>query len=98
MQEDGATLRVHLQRAATSRRVDERLFNTCPRGVEELWKAYSIIGRSRGAGMGPAHISQQEIGWFQRNYGVRFTPWELDTLIEIDAVFLSKIVKKKGKK
>ncbi|HEY0589670.1 MAG TPA: hypothetical protein VGD52_26320 [Pseudoduganella sp.] len=90
MEKDGATLRVHLQRhAATGRRPDERLFNTCPPGGEEIWRAYCQIGRSRPAGMGPAAISQSEIGWWQQNYGVRLSPWELDTLIEIDAAFMA---------
>jgi hypothetical protein len=96
LQEDGAQTRTHLQRAAEAGKVDPRLFNECPAGGLELWKAYAQIGRSRPAGFGAAPISQQEIEAWQRNYGVRLTPWELDTLIEIDNAFMGVLKKKKG--
>jgi hypothetical protein len=61
-----------------------------------VWEAFCQIGRSRPAGMGAAAISQAEIRHWQDNYGVRLTPWELDTLIEIDAAFMAVAGKKKG--
>ena len=41
-------------------------------------------------------ISLQEIEAWQRLYGVRLTAWELDTIIELDAIFVGRASKKKG--
>lgn len=96
MQGDGATLRVHLQRAAEVGKVDDRLFNECPRPLLPLWTAYQQIARSRPVGMGVSGISLQEVESWQRLYGVQFTPWELDTIIELDAAFIRRIAARKG--
>jgi hypothetical protein len=96
-QGDGATLRTHLQRAAETGRVDERLFNSCPKGAESLWSAFGQIGRSRPSGFGVAPISLVEIESWQRLFGVTLTPWEIDTIIEVDAVFVGRAAASKGK-
>jgi hypothetical protein len=96
LQGDGASLRTHLQRAAETGRIDERLFNECPRDGLSLWTAYVQIARSRPAGFGASGISLQEIEAWQRLYDVRLTAWELDTIIELDAAFLRRASKKKG--
>lgn len=54
------------------------------------------VGRSRQGGFGVTALSLQEIEAWQRLYGVRLTPWELDTIIELDAVFVRRASKKKG--
>jgi hypothetical protein len=82
-----------LQRAAEAGKVDERLFNECPRQGLALWSAYAQIGRSRGGGFGAAAVSFQEIEAWQRLTGVTLTAWELDTIIEIDAAFLRRLKK-----
>lgn len=96
LQGDGASLRTHLQRAAETGRIDDRLFNECPRECLPVWTAYVQIARSRAAGFGATGISLQEIEAWQRLYGVRLTAWELDTIIELDAVFMKRASKKKG--
>ena len=96
LQGDGASLRTHLQRAAGTGRIDDRLFNECPKQCLPLWTAFTQIGRSRPSGFGASAISLQEIEAWQRLYGVRLTAWELDTIIELDAVFVQRASKKKG--
>ena len=54
------------------------------------------VGRSRPSGFGASALSLQEIESWQRLYDVRLTPWELDTIIELDAVFVQRAGKKKG--
>lgn len=98
MQGDGASLRTHLQRAAETGRIDDRLYNLCPKGGESLWSAYGQIGRSRPSGFGGiSAVSLSEIESWQRLYGVTLTPWEIDTIIEIDDVFVRRS-SKGGKK
>lgn len=45
---------------------------------------FDQLGRPGGSGF--KYISQQEIAAYCANYGVRFTPWELDTLRALDNV------------
>lgn len=96
LQGDGASLRTHLQRAAGTGRIDDRLFNECPKEVRAIWETFTQIGRSRPSGFGVSAVSLQEIESWQRLYGVRLTAWELDTIIELDAVFVQRASKKKG--
>lgn len=96
LQGDGASLRTHLQRAAGTGRVDDRLFNECPKEGLAVWTAFTQVGRSRPSGLGASSISLQEIEAWQRLYGVRLTAWELDTIIELDSVFVRRASKKKG--
>ena len=95
MQGDGATLRTHLQRLAeTTGRVDEKLLHQCPPEGLPIYQAFIQMGRSRVSGFGPSAISFHEIEAWQRLYGVRLTAWELDTIIELDSVFLRSASKK----
>ena len=96
LQGDGASLRTHLQRAAGTGRIDGRLFNECPKEGLAVWTAFTQVGRSRPSGFGASSISLQEIEAWQRLYGVRLTAWELDTIIELDSVFVRRASKKKG--
>ena len=96
LQGDGHPLRAHLQRVAETGREDTRLFNECPREVLPLWVAYTQIGRCRSGGLGAGAISLQEVESWQRLTGVTLTPWELDAIIELDAVFMRRLTKKKG--
>ena len=76
--------------------MDERLFNECPRLGVTLWGVFAQLGRSRPTGFGPSALSFQEIESWQRLYNVRLTAWELDTIIELDSVFMRGAASKKG--
>lgn len=96
LQGDGASLRTHLQRAAGTGRIDDRLFNECPKEGLSVWLTFVQVGRSRPAGFGASAVSLQEVEAWQRLFGVRLTAWELETIIELDAVFVGRAHKKKG--
>lgn len=86
-----------MQRAAGTGRVDERLFNVCPKGAESVWSAFGQIGRSRPSGFGVSPVSLVEIEAWQRLFGVTLTPWEIETIIEVDAVFVVRASSKEKK-
>lgn len=89
-QPDGATLREHLMAAMRqSGRADSRLLQRIPAAGKPLWHAFSQLNRSRSGGFsGPSAISPQDtLAWCQL-HGIRFTPWELDTLSDMDAALL----------
>jgi hypothetical protein len=97
-QEDGSTLRQHLQRlAANTGRADERLFIECPAGCKAIWSVFAHLGRTRPRGMGASGIAFAEIEAWQRLTGVQLSPWELDALTEIDARVLAQAGKKGSK-
>lgn len=81
-QGDGATLRDHLlaAAAATGRR-DPLLEHRLPAAAGELWNAFAALATSRPGGAG---IPASEIVAWQALHGVRFTPWEVDTLEALD--------------
>lgn len=84
---DGATLRTHLQRLAQNTgRVDERLLIEVPRSVEQLWEVFMSWALQRRSGMSLHSLTFTDIDAWCRLYGVCLTPWELDTLLELDAV------------
>jgi hypothetical protein len=86
---DGATLRTHLQRLARNTgRVDERLLVEVPRPVEQLWDLFMSWAVQRRSGMSLHPLTFTDIEAWCRLYGVRLTPWELDTLLELDAATL----------
>lgn len=97
VQSDGATLRVHLQRLAKSTgRVDERLLTTVPRGGEALWDAWHQMAESRRSGIGAHALTLTDIQawcWLSR---VRLTPWETDTLIDMDAAALDALARNRA--
>lgn len=41
--------------------------------------------------MGPSPISQAEMLAWQQNYRVALTPWELDTLFDMDRAVLAEL-------
>lgn len=99
-QGDGASLRTHLQRACinTGRAdplLDEQSIAPCVRAV---WDAYLNLSATRRTGMGLAPLALTDIDAWQRLTGVRLTPWELDTLIQLDAACLAVLAKQQGQK
>lgn len=88
-------LRTHLQRLAQATgRVDERLEKPLPRHGEALWRAFVQLGNQRQSGMAANPISLSDVEAWCRLQGVMFTPWELDTLLLMDAAGLSEVNKK----
>lgn len=85
-QADGSTLREHLLAAmAQGAAPDARLSATVPAGGQALWDAFCSMSSGRQAGLGGAGpIPPSEVLAWQQLQGVRFTPWELDTLRAMD--------------
>lgn len=91
-------MRQHLQQLANSTgRVDERLLQFCPRGCEAIWAAFAQLGRTRPRGFSAGGIQYAEIEAWQRLTGVALSPWELETLTEIDSKVLSQAAQKDRK-
>lgn len=86
---DGASLRTHLQRLARNTgRVDERLLVEVPPSVEQLWEVFMAWAVQRRSGMSMHPLTFTDIESWCRLYGVCLNPWELDTLLELDAATL----------
>jgi hypothetical protein len=73
----------------------ERLGAGPPMGTEALWNVFLSLNNSRGSGgFGPAPISLSSIAAYSKLYSVRFTPWELDVLLELDSTVVRLISSK----
>ena len=53
------------------------------------------LAASRRTGMGMSPLTLTDIDAWQRLNDVRLTPWELDTLIDLDAASMAAIAKQK---
>lgn len=40
--------------------------------------------------MGPTPLTQEELGWWQHNIGIKLTPWECRTIIKLSKEYLSE--------
>lgn len=63
-----------------------------PPGTESLWQAFNELSGARvpgGMGIGPITLS--EIAAWQGVFGVRLTPWEVETILAIDRAVLSVV-------
>lgn len=95
---DGATLRQHLQRLhANTGRVDPRLVAEIPPAGQQLWDTYLQLDASRQSGMSAQPITLHDLDAWGRLYGVRMTPWELDTLIQLDKAALARAAEARTK-
>ncbi|GCL61489.1 phage tail assembly chaperone [Pseudaquabacterium pictum] len=82
-QPDGATLRVHLQRAAKSAgRADPLLLRRAPAAGRQVWATFCELSALRPPG-GPIPLGEVE-AW-QRLHGVRLTGWEVECITAMDA-------------
>lgn len=85
-QPDGDTLRGYLQwQASASGKPDPRLLSQPPRGCEFLWQTYCELSAMRPSGMGLSAIPGTEYEAWQRMHGITLNPWEVDTLMAMDA-------------
>jgi hypothetical protein len=63
----------------------------------DLWQWFLRLNASRDQGMGgPSRISEQSIGWFFHNRGMKPEQWQLDAIQLLDSVALEQ--PRKGKK
>lgn len=94
--EDGATLRQHLQRAYENTRRADPLLDAppVPRAARAVWEAFVQLASSRASGMGLSPISLADIEAWCRLSGITLTPWELDTLLALDAAALTEAAKR----
>lgn len=76
-------MREHLQAVArsTGRLPPELMTTPVPAAALALWDAFAAIAGTRGAG---APISWQDLAAWQQANGVRLSPWEADTIIDMD--------------
>jgi hypothetical protein len=98
-QPDGATLRDHLQRmAANTGRVDDRLLiGELPREAAAVWDTYASLSAARRSSMGPHALTLTDIEAWCRLFHVELTPWELDTVLRLDAASLQAAARLKPK-
>lgn len=80
-------MRDHLQAVARNTgRIPEALRQEpVPAPAAALWDAFVSLSGAAGAGMGgPAPISFGDLAAWQQISGVCLSPWEADTLIDLD--------------
>ena len=84
-QGDGATLRTHLERLHTATgELDVRLAASrrpLPPALRSLWHLFVTLSHCRA---GDGGIAPSEIEAYGRLHRLRFSPWEVDTLLDID--------------
>ena len=84
-QADNAPLRAHLQaEARATGKTDPMLLVRVPAAATALWEAFCELSDARPTGLGPSAIPSLEIELWQRQSGVRLTPWEIDTIKAMD--------------
>jgi hypothetical protein len=58
-----------------------------PPGCEPLWGAFAELSAARPTGgAGVAAITFSEVVAWQQAFGVKLTPWEIETLLALDRV------------
>lgn len=95
-QPDGASLRVHLQRAAAVGKVDPLLEAVpLPYFLQILWDTFLLLNKKRTHGMGVNPISSMEIESWCRLHRIDLLPWEVETIEAVDDVVMSAWVREK---
>jgi hypothetical protein len=84
-------LREHLQAMAAHGRVDPLLEPVpIPPEVRPLWDVFvTLAACRRSGGMGASALCLADIDAWCRLVGATLTPWELETLIAVDAAALA---------
>lgn len=57
----------------------------------DLWHWFLRLNASRGGGMGPGPITEQDIGWFFRNRRIEPQGWQLDAIRMLDGIALGSM-------
>lgn len=96
-QPDGQPLRAHLLAAAAAgATADPRLSAEAPAAGRALWEAFVDLSATRAAGAVPGALLPSEIEAWARLQGVRFTGWEIGTLMAMDRAALDALAEGKG--
>ena len=79
---------MHLQRACANTGQADPLLEplTPPECLTALWGLWRTVARTRQSGMAPQPLTHQEIEAACRLYSVALTPWEVETLLQLDGV------------
>lgn len=91
--ESGISLREHLEKVeqTTGKRpakLDEE--PEIPDSAEYLWLLFwELNGRRTGSGFGGNPITYADLLAWMNIHGISLTPWEVQTLMELDAEFMS---------
>lgn len=97
----GTTLRDHLEQVTGAGVIDPRLeeWANFPSYLLYLWDYFMSLHLGRGAtGFGPAPLTYAGIyAWGQLSGGVDLSPWELTTLLAMDAKFVQKMADRMSK-
>lgn len=91
---DGKSLRETLEVVARmTGRMPEEGANPVefPDLLYDLWHWFLKLNAKRGGGMGPAPISEQDIGWFFRNRNIKPQGWQLDAIQMLDGIALESM-------
>lgn len=87
---DGQPLRAHLEAAAAAGAApDPRLHAQPPAAGRALWQAFVDLSGARPVGMAPSALPPTEIDAWARLNGLRFTGWEVGTLMAMDRAALA---------
>lgn len=62
-----------------------------------MWEAFCALSVGRRSGMGPSPLAFVDIEAWCRLQGVQLTPWELDTLLALDAKTLQLAADQRAK-
>lgn len=54
-----------------------------------LWQVFTELNATRQGGIGPSRIALQDYLAWQQLHDVSLTPWEIETLIEMDIAALN---------
>ena len=86
------TLRQHLEAIAqaTGQIPPELIPLPIPSGCNAVWSVFLDLNNRRGNhGMGAIPIALADLVAWQTLMGVQFTPWEIDTLLQLDSAALA---------
>jgi len=93
LQEDGTTLRQHLENWEGQMRKRHPLLveePTLPAGCSSLWRNFMALHRTRGSnGFGPARISFTDMDAYQRLRRMTLDPWEIEAIGRADSAYMA---------
>lgn len=92
-QQDGATLRVHLEAVWEKTGEPPAMLRDAPpmpAGCSQLWNDFLELHSCRGSSFGASRITFLDIAAWQSIRGVKLQPWEIDCIRRTDEMWLSE--------